>query len=394
VTRDQWAIIALAGGWAGLVGLGGLLLGWLMRRRSLIWQSAGVALVAVGAVIAGVLATADAMFLSSHDFGVVILVSIVAGVVALLVAVSSAAMMVRGTRAMRESARRFGKTGEYVATAVGPRELGEIAVELERAATMLQEAQRREGALEQSRRELVSWVSHDLRTPLAGLRAMAESLEDGMAEDPARYYRQIRTEVDRMVRMVDDLFELSRIHAGLVELVLEPVDIGDLVSEAIAGADPVARANRVTLRGHVDPGVLVPADASRMTRVVSNLLMNAIRHTPADGVVAITAARRDGGVELNVSDGCGGIPAADLTRVFDMAWRGGSARTPVPDQSAAGGQTGSGAGLGLAIVKGIVEAHRGVVSVGNVGPGCRFTVWLPPAAHADAGVQQVAPSTA
>jgi signal transduction histidine kinase len=379
VTRDQWTIIAIAAGWGALVGLAGLLLGWLLRRRSLIWQSTGVALVAVGAVIAGVLATADAMFLSSHDFGVVILVSVVAGVVALVVAVSSAAMMVLGTRAMRESARRFGRTGEYVARDVGPRELREVAAELERAAAMLQEARAREDALEQSRRELVSWVSHDLRTPLAGLRAMAEALEDGMADDPARYHRQIRAEVDRMVRMVDDLFELSRIHAGLLDLSLQTVDVGDLVSEAIAGADPVARAHRVALNGRVDPGVLVPADPTRLTRVVSNLLMNAIRHTPADGVVAITAEPRDGGVALTVTDGCGGIPEADLGRVFDVAWRGSSARTPEPSEGTTAGPTGSGAGLGLAIVRGIVEAHQGAVDVANVGTGCRFTVWLPPA---------------
>ena len=113
----------------------------------------------------------------------------------------------------------------------------------------LAESRAREARLEESRRELVSWVSHDLRTPLAGLRAMTEALEDGMAEDPARYHRQIRAEVDRMVRMVDDLFELSRIHAGMLRLEPEPLLLGDLVSEAIAGADPVARARNVRLGG-------------------------------------------------------------------------------------------------------------------------------------------------
>ena len=97
-------------------------------------------------------------------------------------------------------------------------------------------------ALEQSRRELVSWVSHDLRMPLAGLRAMTEALEDGLADDPSRYHAQMRAEVDRMVRMVDDLFELSRIHAGVLRLSPQPVALGDVVSEAIAGADMVARA--------------------------------------------------------------------------------------------------------------------------------------------------------
>ena len=100
----------------------------------------------------------------------------------------------------------------------------------------------------------MSWVSHDLRTPLAGMRAMAEALEDGMAEDPARYHRQIRAEVDRMVRMVDDLFELSRIHAGVLTLSPETVALTDVVSEAIAGADPMARARSVRLGGSVERG--------------------------------------------------------------------------------------------------------------------------------------------
>jgi signal transduction histidine kinase len=203
------------------------------------------------------------------------------------------------------------------------------------------------------------------------MRAMTEALEDGIAEDPARYHRQIRTEVDRMVRMVDDLFELSRIHAGVLRLSLQPVALGDIVSEALAGADPVARASQVRLGGRVDEGTVVTADPGELSRVVSNLLMNAIRHTPADGVVEVHGQAVAGGVELSVTDGCGGLSPDDMERVFDVAWQGSTARTPHAVQH------GSGAGLGLAIVKGIVEAHRGRVDVANVAPGCRFVVRLP-----------------
>ena len=108
----------------------------------------------------------------------------------------------------------------------------------------------------------------------------------------------MRTEVDRMVRMVDDLFELSRIHAGVLRLSPQPVALGDVVSEAIAGADSVARARGVRLGGQVDEDVLVTADPAGLSRVVSNLLMNAIRHTPADGVVEISARSVPDGVEL------------------------------------------------------------------------------------------------
>lgn len=118
----------------------------------------------------------------------------------------------------------------------------------------------------------------------------------------------------------------------------------------------------------MDPEILVRADATALSRVVGNLVMNAIRHTPADGSVDIGGAVRDGAVELTVSDQCGGIPAEDLGRVFDTGWRGLQARTP---------HAGVGAGFGLAIVKGLIEAHHGTVEVANAMAGCRFVVRLP-----------------
>ena len=196
---------------------------------------------------------------------------------------------------------------EFATEASGPAEFSALSDELRRTSERLAESRSRELALEQSRRELVSWVSHDLRTPLAGLRAMTEALEDGLADDPSRYHVQMRAEVDRMVRMVDDLFELSRIHAGVLRLSPQPCAIGDVVSEALAGADSVARARGVRLGGQVEEDILVTADPAGLSRVVSNLLMNAIRHTPADGVVEVRARAVPDGVELSVTDGCGGM---------------------------------------------------------------------------------------
>jgi signal transduction histidine kinase len=371
VTKDQLAIIAITAAWSVTVGVVGLGVAWLLRRRSVLVLTVTVAGVAVLSVVAGFVGTARAMFLSDHDFGVVLLVSVIASVVAVGVAMVVGTSFVRWSRLMRAEARRFGDSGQFVSSAHGPAELQELSDELAQTSHRLRESRNRETRLEESRRELVSWVSHDLRTPLAGLRAMTEALEDGIAEDPVRYHQQIRAEVDRMVQMVDDLFELSRIHAGVLSLSLQPVAIGDIVSEALAGADPVARARQVRLGGRVDEGILVTADPGELSRVVSNLLMNAIRHTPADGVVQVDGRAVDGGVELSVIDGCGGLSADDMERVFDVAWQGSAARTPTVWGPSAG------AGLGLAIVKGIVEAHRGQVAVDNVAPGCRFVVHLP-----------------
>ena len=372
MSSDRVQIVLIAAGWAAGAGVIGLGVVWLFRRRSVRWLTGAVAVVAVVAVLAGMVGTANAMFLSAHDFDVVLLVALVAGLVAMAAGAAVGTAMSAWSHALQDEARRFGESGEFKAGKLGPAELQGVADELARTSDKLRESRAREARLEESRRELVAWVSHDLRTPLAGLRAMTEALEDGIAEDPSRYHRQIRAEVDRMVRMVDDLFELSRIHAGNLRLSLEPVVLGDLVSEAIASADPGARARGVRLGGGVDDGLEVVADPAELSRVVGNLLMNAIRHTPADGVVEVVGRSGPDGVELSVTDGCGGLSQEDMERAFDVAWQGSAARTPdVP------GVFGSGAGLGLAIVKGIVEAHHGTVSVHNHVPGCRFLVQLP-----------------
>ena len=373
MTSDQWAIIGIGGTWAVAAGALGLAAAYAVRRRTFRWQIGVVALTAVLAVVAGVVGTARAMFLSSHDLSVVLWVVVVAGVVAVAVSSAVGASFTRWSRTMREDARRFGDSGTFATGSRGPVELQQISDELALTAQRLQESREREQRLEDSRRELVSWVSHDLRSPLAALRAMTEALEDGLADDPARYHRQIRAEVDRMVRMVDDLFELSRIHAGVLVLDLQPVAVGDVVSEALAGADAVARAGGVRLGGQVDEGLFVNADPGELSRVVANLLVNAIRHTPSDGVVEVSGRRVGDTVELSVTDACGGLSTDDMERVFDVAWQGTSARTPSPGESALG----RGAGLGLAIVRGIVEAHRGRVAVSNHAPGCRFVVTLP-----------------
>jgi len=373
VTHDQVVIVLTTAAWSGGVGVVGGLVVWFSRRASIRWLTVAVATTAVLAVVAGTVATSRAMFLSRHDLGVVSLVAAVASVVAIGFALAVGTALARWSNKLREGARRFGESGSFVAEPSGPAEFAELSEELRRTSDKLAESRDRELALEQSRRELVSWVSHDLRTPLAGLRAMTEALEDGLADDPTRYHAQIRIEVDRMVRMVDDLFELSRIHSGVLKLNPQPVALCDVVSEAIAGADSVARARGVRLGGHVEQDVLVTADPAGLSRVVSNLLMNAIRHTPADGVVEVAARALPDGIELTVTDQCGGLAKEEIERVFDVGWQGSNARTPDHLEPT----DGAGAGLGLAIVKGIVEAHLGHVVVANHEPGCRFLVRLP-----------------
>ncbi|MER6093298.1 sensor histidine kinase [Streptomyces bluensis] len=369
--KDTFLIALFAFLGAGAAGLLGAAALWLLRRRSLTASLTVVAAVAVTAMLAGTLAVAQAMFLSGHDLTVVTTVVAMAAVVSLATALLLGRWVVARSRELQLAARSFGEGGDFAAPArPATAELAALSRELAATSARLAESRERERMLESSRRELVAWISHDLRTPLAGLRAMSEALEDGVAADPDRYLRQIRTEVERLNGMVGDLFELSRIHAGTLALSPSRISLYDLVGDALAGADPLAREHGVKLVGGRIEEVPVEVDSREMNRVLGNLLVNAIRRTPEDGTVAVAAERSAEGVVLSVTDGCGGIPQDDLPRVFDTGWRGTHARTPP-----------AGAGLGLAIVRGIVEAHQGRAAVRNIPGGCRFEVTLPAAEH-------------
>lgn len=242
------------------------------------------------------------------------------------------------------------------------------------------EAHDRERAVEASRRELVAWISHDLRTPLAGIRAMSEALEDGVLAGPeivAEYAGRIRRETGRLATMVEDLFELSRVTAGALDLTLEAVAVDEVVDEVVLGArGPAAlRGVRVESRPAPVPALALASD-TELARVVRNLVANAVRHTPADGTVVVATGRVGSEVYLRVDDVCGGISETDLPRVFDVAFRGTD-----PARPSTSGHSGepAGAGLGLAIARSLVEAQRGRIEVVNQNGGCRFEVRLPAA---------------
>jgi signal transduction histidine kinase len=317
----------------------------------------------------------------------------IAGLAGLAVALFLGRRLAKASRAISSAVQGVAETGVYLAPPLTlPAELAELSAGLEVAHERLAQARSRERALEASRRELVAWVSHDLRTPLAGLRAMAEALEDQVVVDPrevSQYHTQIRREVDRLTVMIDDLFELSRIHAGALRLSKRMVGLEDLVAEVVASAEPVARHKGVRLSGAAVRGMPVFVDTAEMGRALRNLVTNAIRHTPSDGGVEVLAEVQSGMACVSVSDACGGIPPGDLPRVFDVAFRGESARTPGPQE---------GAGLGLSIARGIVEAHSGQIAVRNAGPGCQFLIRLPlarpgvPAINRTVPGRQTAPS--
>ncbi len=224
----------------------------------------------------------------------------------------------------------------------------------------MEERSRRE--IEEARRQLVAAASHDLRTPLASLRLLVESIDDGVAtgETRDRYLKEIRTHVGVLSDLIDDLFELSRIEAGDISWTMRQVKLRELIGDTVAAMRAPAAERGVSLAAELPAGELVAsANAEKVQRVLFNLIQNAIRHTPADGSVTVRARSAAGGVEVEVADSGEGIPAGDSERAFEAFYRGDAARGE------------EGAGLGLAISRAIVEAHGGKIWFEDGAPGTR-----------------------
>lgn len=372
---DLTTVIGISVIGSTIVGVLGLAALRLIRRRSMLLQLCVIVLTAIVSVIAGMVGVGQAMYVSDHDLMVTFYVAGVSSLISLGVAVLLGRTFVKTSNRLRLIAQALGD-GQRLEVNPDHRdstEFAALASDLAITSRRLAEARDEVAAIDASRRELVAWISHDLRTPLAGLRAMAEALEDELAEDPQRFHRQMRSQVDHLSAMVDDLFELSKIQSGTLALTMEPVSLYDLVSDAVAELGTVAQSRSIILTAPRQADLTVVGDPRELARVVGNLLMNAIQHSPAGSEISVTTAHGDNGdVVLTVEDAGGGIPEHDLSKVFQAGWRATSARTPEP----VWGQSG-GAGLGLAIVHGIVEAHAGDITVRNIPGGCRFDVYLP-----------------
>jgi signal transduction histidine kinase len=359
------------------VGLVGAVVLVMLRGRSTALLVAVAALVPVAGVSLAVVVNVQRMFISTHDSTVVLVAVGCAGVVAVLLSLALGRRVAAGSVALADSLRALGEPhsdqwepAPTVTTA--PAELVSLGRELESTRVRLAQSQAREHALESSRRELVAFMSHDLRTPLAGLRALAEGLEDKVIDEgPA--LAQIRQTVDRLDTLVGDLFDLSRVSVVPATPTAPPAPVSlvevahDVVGELLAHA--AQRHVALDLQTPVpDDRLAVMGSGDELTRVLTNLVGNAVRHTAQGGRVVVLADRaEDGRTRLTVRDECGGIAETDLGRVFEVGWRAEPARSG----------TDAGAGLGLAIAKGIVESHAGSISVANVPGGCRFEVDLP-----------------
>ena len=233
--------------------------------------------------------------------------------------------------------------------------------------TMTDITQRRR--LEVLRRDFVANASHELKTPVAAVRALAESLQTALPDDPAaalRFAERIGREAERLEVLARDLLDLSRVERGTLDV--EPVDLVGLVKEVAGGYADLAEERRIRLDTELRPGISMRGDRAQLGLLLSNLIDNALRHTPPGGTVRVRLDPAESRAVLQVADTGEGIPAGELPRVFERFYRVDKARAR---------QTG-GTGLGLAIVRHVAEAHGGTVRVDSeLARGTTFTVTLP-----------------
>lgn len=383
-TSELLAIIAWALLWAVVIGAVSLLVLRPLRKTSFAVQICVVVLSTMAVLTAGMVSAFNAMFISARDLEVMWYVLAIASAVAVAISLVLGARVSRNARTLVAAARSIGR-GESpgLPAPVMSSELSALAEELQRSSRRLEESREREAAVENSRRELVSWISHDLRTPLASMRAMAEALEDGMAADVPAYYRKIITQTDQMAVMVNDLLELSKIQAGTLRLRAEPLDLYDLASDAIADLAPLASRRRITLDGGGDRECLALADGPSLGRAVRNVVLNAILYSSPDSRVNVEVGRDGGFAVVSVTDSCGGIAEEDRKHLFETGWQKNPSRSRAGGNGSGSGAAEpdgpaySGSGIGLSMVAGIVRAHDGNVTVENVDGGCRFSLRLP-----------------
>jgi signal transduction histidine kinase len=343
------------------------------RRRfgSLRRQFALSAGVTVGVILISVLAASQLMFVSSHDALLVSAIVLAAGLVALRVGDLVAGGVARDVASASAALEAVGRGERDVRLGSAARdEIGALARAADSMAEQLAEGERARNAAEGARRQLVAAVSHDLRTPIAALRLLVEAIEDDVVDEATRrrYLATMRTHIDALSAMIDDLFELSRIEAGQIEWSMRQVELSLLVDETIAAMRPEARVRRVEVRSELeDQRLSARADPEKIQRVLFNLIRNAIRHTPADGSVTVRAEAGLEAVQIEVADTGDGIPAGDRERIFEPFYRG--ARETARDSE--------GAGLGLAICRAIVETHGGRIWIGPSEQGTTVRFSLP-----------------
>lgn len=341
----------------------------LARRVSLQLALLTSTLIPVAGVVAALAVNVHEMFLSAHDAQVVWLVLGTATALEILLALALGRMVAQELILVADGARQLAEISTHpgASTPAPAPETAELALlmsELEATRERLVAARAAEQQAQDARRQVIGFVSHDLVSPLSGIRAATDGLRDGAFPDPRTALDGITAAVDRMSRMIKDLGELSRSDAPPRRAARGPVDMGEVLGTVLAHARPAAAERDVELDESVTGGVRVRGDRDELSRVLDNLVSNAIRSSGPGGRVLVGVTSEDGVARLSVRDTCGGIPDDELPHMFRAGFQGDRAGT---------------AGLGLAFVDRVVDEHGGTVSVRSTAAGCDVEVHLPTA---------------
>ncbi len=349
-------------------------LGWLHYSPRLSWTLLGGYGFASLLTFLNVFVTARLMFASDHDLRLAAVLLIFAGGIATALGYFLSTALTEKIQWVDRAAFAIAEGKRDVRVdVVGKDELARLGETFNQMAARLEAAESRHRETEQMRRNLLAWIGHDLRTPLASIQALVEALADGYITDPneiQRYLRTIQFDASALSVLIDELFEMAEIEAGGLQLDRQPISLSDLISDTLESFAVQADELDIGLSGSADPRVdPVQLDAGLIGRVLTNLIGNALRHTPQGGSVAVSAQGVFGGVRVDVFDSGPGIPVESLPKVFEQFYRVEQSRSRA---------RGGGSGLGLTIAKAIVEAHRGVIGVENRGAGgARFYFVLP-----------------
>jgi signal transduction histidine kinase len=361
------AVISVAAGY------GAYRLGWINHSPRISWVLLGGYALASVLTFLNVWVTARLMFASEHDLLLATVLLLFAGGIAMSVGYFLSVALTDRIITLNRAAKQIAQGNlEARVSVTGNDEMASLARTFNEMAAQLEAADQSQRELEELRRNLIAWAGHDLRTPLASIRAIVEALADGVVEDADtadRYLHTAQREIRSLSLLIDDLFELAQLEAGGLRLELSPNSISDLISDTMESFSELAARQGAVLEGSAEPGVdPVLMDAQLIGRVLSNLMGNALRHTPPGGSVQVQALNVAKGVRVEIIDTGEGIEAEDLPHVFERFYRGEKSRSRAT----------GGAGLGLAIAKGIVEAHGGQIGVESApGVGTRFFFTLP-----------------
>jgi signal transduction histidine kinase len=378
-TEDIHQLFIYMGGTGGITVLAVYLLsrtGLMQRLNSLRWVLITIIILTVLLVFINVFVTMQLMYISYHDMILTTALLVFAGMIAVASVTFISGTLIRRIRHFGAAIQRLGRGELHTRLTVdGNDELARLALLFNRMAEQLEQVDRQKMLLEQSRRDLVAWASHDLRTPLSTIRAMNEAMLDGVVTDPQtvrRYRQQIHYELEHLGNLIDDLFEIAQMDYGHVRLARKAVKLDELIAVTLSRLSVRTARKSIHLKEDIESALpMMYLAPDKIARVLYNLIDNAVHHTPVGGCITVAANRAGQGVRVSVHNTGSVITPADLPHIFERFYRGERSRTQDERSTRR-------TGLGLAIARTFVEAHGGSIDVRSTPEaGTTFSFFLP-----------------